>query len=397
MSKQVLFVASVAKKHILQFHIPYLKWFKEQGYTVHVCAGNDFEKGDRVEIPYCDKYYQIPFYRSPFATANLKSYKELKKLVEKNEYEIVHCHTPVAAAIARVALRGEHKKGTAMLYTAHGFHFYKGAPFTSKLYYVIEKALVKHTDGLITINEEDYTAAQKFCRKKSCKAYKIPGIGADFSKVINPDRTREEMRKEFGIPDDAFLVMSNSEINRNKNITASIKAVAKNDGVYLLVCGSGNMLEQCKTLAKEICPDGRIKFAGYRFDAKQLLNCADAFIFPSYREGLGLAAIEAMAAGLPLIVTDNRGTREYAVNGENAIVCNIGDDDALAAAVKQLSADKELCAFMGGKGKEISKRYELGNAINEMAEIYNDFIDVKPIINTEKEASKTFAEAAGIK
>ncbi len=374
MAKQVLFVASVAKKHILQFHIPYLKWFKEQGYTVHVCAGNDFENGDKVKIPYCDKYYQIPFYRSPFATRNFTSYKELKKLVQTNKYEIVHCHTPVAAAIARVALRKERKNGTVMLYTAHGFHFYKGAPATSKLYYIVEKSLIKHTDGIITINEEDFNAAEKFCKKKSCKAYKIPGIGADFSKIKKCKRTREEMRSEFGIPDDAFLVMSNSEINRNKNVTASIKAVAACKNAYLLVCGSGKMLDDCKALAEEICPEGRIKFAGYRFDAKELLNCADAFIFPSYREGLGLAAIEAMAAGLPLIVTDNRGTREFATNGENAIVCRIGDETALENAVKLLSDDEALRKEMGAKGKGAAKRYELSNAVAEMAEIYKEFM-----------------------
>lgn len=378
MSKMVLFVASVAKKHILQFHIPYLEWFKQRGYTVHVCAGNDFEKGDKVNIPYCDTYHQIPFYRSPFATKNFTSYKELKKLVKENHYDIIHCHTPVAAAIARMALRKERKKGTVMLYTAHGFHFYSGAPKISKLYYFIEKALVKHTDGLITINEEDYSAAKKFSKKKNCRVYKIHGIGADFSRVKNPSQTREEMRKEFGIPEDAFLVMSNSEINENKNITTSIRAIAANKGVYLLVCGSGKAMDECKALAKELSCEDRIIFAGYRFDAKELLNCADAFIFPSHREGLGLAAIEAMAAGLPLIVSDNRGTREYAVQGENAIVCGANDVNAFANAVGLLCGDKEMCKRLGENGRLTAEKYGLSSALAEMEEIYNEFIERNP-------------------
>lgn len=381
MSKQVLFVASVAKKHILQFHIPYLKWFKEHGYTVHVCAGNDFEKGDKVHIPYCDKYHQIPFYRSPFATRNFTSYKELKKLVKDDSYDIIHCHTPVAAAIARMSLRKERKKGTVMLYTAHGFHFYKGAPKISKLYYLIEKMMVKHTDGLITINEEDYRAAEKFSRNKKCKVYKIHGIGADFSRIKNTERSREEMRKEFGIPKDAFLVMSNSEINENKNIVTSIRAVAANKGVYLLVCGSGKMLEECKAYAKELSTDDRIIFAGYRFDAKELLNCADAFIFPSHREGLGLAAIEAMAAGLPLIVADNRGTREYAVQGENALVCKADDIESFTDAVALLSKDKAMCEKLGENGRKTAEKYELSNAVAEMEDIYNEFIEAEATAN----------------
>lgn len=392
MSKKVLFVASVAKKHILQFHIPYLKWFKEQGYTVHVCAGNDFEKGEKAHIPYCDKYFRIPFYRSPFATKNITSYKELKKLVKTNHYDIIHCHTPVAAAIARMSLRKERKNGTVMLYTAHGFHFYKGAPKTSKLYYLIEKMLVKHTDGLITINEEDYTAAENFKGRNKCRVYKIHSIGADFNPVKNPSRTREEMRAEFDIPKDAFLVMSNSEINENKNITTSIKAVAANEGVYLLVCGSGKLLDECKALARELGADDRIRFAGYRFDAKELLNCADAFIFPSFREGLGMAAIEAMAAGLPLIVSDNRGTREYAVQGENALVCKAEDTEGFIKAIELLSKDKDMCRRLGEKGREISEKYELSNAVAEMAEIYSEYM-TEEAEETQTEATSVPAEA----
>lgn len=91
MSKTVLFVASVTKKHIIQFHLPYMKWFKDHGYKVHVCAGDDFEPEEARYIPYCDEYYIVPFYRSPFATQNFRSYKELRKLIEENEYELVHC------------------------------------------------------------------------------------------------------------------------------------------------------------------------------------------------------------------------------------------------------------------------------------------------------------------
>lgn len=314
MSKTVLFVASVTKKHIIQFHLPYMKWFKDHGYKVHVCADDDFEPEEARHIPYCDEYYIVPFYRSSFATQNFRSYKELRKLIEENEYELVHCHTPVAAAIARYAFRTARKKhNTKVLYTAHGFHFYKGAPKISRLYYSVEKAMIRYTDGIITINEEDYLAAKKMCRNKKCDAYKISGIGIDLSRVRNSTRTREDIRDEFGIPHDAFLVMSNSEINENKNVECSITAVAANNGVYMLICGSGKSMEKCRELVKELGCTDRIIFAGYRYDAKELLHGADAFIFPSYREGLGLAAIEAMGAGLPLIVSDNRGTREYAV------------------------------------------------------------------------------------
>lgn len=374
MSKAVLFVASVTKKHILQFHIPYLKWFKEQGYTVHVCAGNDFEPGEEINIPYCDKYFEAPFYRSPFACKNISSYHAVKSLVSENRYEIVHCHTPVAAAVARYAVRKARKKGTVVLYTAHGFHFYSGAPKVSRLYYLAEKALAKYTDGIITINSEDYDAAKKFCKRASCRVYKIPGIGAQLDKVTDCSRSKEEMRAEFGIPDDAFLVMSNSEINENKNIYTSIKAVAENAGVYLFACGTGKLLDECKVYAERLGTADRIIFPGYRFDAKELLNMADAFIFPSFREGLGMAAIEAMAAGLPLIVSDNRGSREYARQDENAIICKADNIEEFINAVKQLKNDPALCKRLGENGKLTAQKFDLPNAVSEMAKIYAEFI-----------------------
>lgn len=139
-----------------------------------------------------------------------------------------------------------------MLYTAHGFHFYKGAPKISRLYYSVEKAMIRYTDGIITINEEDYLAAKKMCRNKKCDAYKISGIGIDLSRVRNSTRTREDIRDEFGIPHDAFLVMSNSEINENKNVECSIAAVAANKGVYMLICGTGKSMDKCRDLVKEL-------------------------------------------------------------------------------------------------------------------------------------------------
>ena len=291
----------------------------------------------------------------------------------------------MAAAIARYAFRTARKKhNTKVLYTAHGFHFYKGAPKISRLYYSVEKAMIRYTDGIITINEEDYLSAKKMCRNKKCDAYKISGIGIDLSRVRNSTRTREDIRDEFGIPHDAFLVMSNSEINENKNVECSITAVAANKGVYMLICGSGKSMEKCRELVKELGCTDRIIFAGYRYDAKELLHGADAVIFPSYREGLGLAAIEAMGAGLPLIVSDNRGTREYAVNGENSIVCECNNVSQFIKAVHLLSSDDELCKKLGRNGYSCADKYAIENSLAEMAEIYGKYVDI-PTSETETE------------
>ena len=200
---KVLFVASVVKKHINQFHIPYLKWFQDHGFEVHVCAGNDFEPGEVCEIPYCDKYYEVPFCRSPFKLQNFQAYRTLKKIIETEQYDLIHCNTPVAAAITRVAGRKVRKRGTKIIYTAHGFHFFQGAPRSAKLYYIIEKLLAPMTDAIVTINQEDYAAARSFCKHCRCDSYLLHGTGVDTVKIQKTKVDVAALRKKIGIPTDA--------------------------------------------------------------------------------------------------------------------------------------------------------------------------------------------------
>ena len=156
MKKKVLFVATVVKTHIMQFHIPYLKLFQEAGWETAVASRNDYENPEDCVIPYCDTYYDIPFERMPWKPQNLKAYKMLKEIIDREHYDIIHCHTPTAAAIARIAAADARKMGCRLLYTAHGFHFFKGASPVSRLYYFIEKILAGMTDAIITINSEDF-------------------------------------------------------------------------------------------------------------------------------------------------------------------------------------------------------------------------------------------------
>lgn len=173
--KKVLFVATVVKTHIMEFHIPYLKMFKEMGWETAVAAKNDYEVPEDCVIPYCDTYYNIQFERNPMALGNIKAYKCLKKVIDEGEYDIIHCHTPVGAMMTRLAAKQARKKGTKVLYTAHGFHFFKGASAVNWLvYYPVEKWLSRYTDVLITINKEDYARAQTFKAGKVCY---VPGVG----------------------------------------------------------------------------------------------------------------------------------------------------------------------------------------------------------------------------
>ena len=242
--KKVLFVATVTK-HINSFHIPYLKWFKEEGYEVHVASnGNE-------QIEYCDKHYNLPFERFPLRKNNIKTYRELKKIINENKYEIIHCHTPVGGVLTRLAAKKARKKGTRVIYTAHGFHFYKGAPLLNWLiYYPIEKWLSRYTDCLITINKEDYELAKKKFRK--CKQIElVHGVGLDTTKfdIKISNQALATLKDEISIKKDNIVLTYIAELNKNKNQQLLIKTieqiVKEGDTRYiLLLVGDGELKEQ---------------------------------------------------------------------------------------------------------------------------------------------------------
>lgn len=388
--RHVLFVATIAKKHICQFHLPYLKWFQEHGFVVHVCASDDFEDGDSHRIPFCDFFYPIDFSRSPFCFGNAKAYRELKHIIEAHPFELIHCHTPVAAAIARMAARQSRKQNhTILLYTTHGFHFYQGAPRSSLLFWAAEKMLVPFTDGIITINREDYDAARRMCRGMACDVYYVHGTGVDTRCIREKHVDRAELKCRLGIPMDAFVLLSVSELNANKNLKTSLRAFARlrHPDMYYLICGTGDMLEDYRRLAGELGISDRVLFTGYRYDIFEIVHIADVFLFPSLREGLGIAPIEAMSAGVPIIASDVRGVREYVVNGENGILLDPMDVDGFAVAVERLYKNRELLEFLGINAQEAVSPFDISNSLRAMEEIYCHYLKLESTELKTKESA----------
>lgn len=313
--KKVLFVATVVKKHIMEFHIPYLKMFKEMGWETAVAAKNDYENPADCVIPYCDCYYDIPFERSPLKARNVEAYLNLKRLINTENYDIVHCHTPVGGILARFASRNARKKGLKVIYTAHGFHFYKGAPLLNwMLFYPVEWLCSWWTDVLITINKEDYMRAKKRFHAKRTEY--VHGVGIDVNKFRNGLINIEEKRKSLNLHEDDIMLLSVGELNKNKNHFVVIQALAEmnNYHIHYFIAGSGKLKGKLEQLSEKLGIEKQIHFLGYRNDIVQLLKIADIFILPSRREGLNVSLMEAMASGLPCIVSKIRGNLDLIVN-----------------------------------------------------------------------------------
>lgn len=366
--KKILFVATVAG-HINTFHLPYLKFFKENGFEVHVAT----RRANTVGI--ADKKYEISFERFPINIKNIKAYRQLKKVIDKNQYDIIHCHTPVGGVLTRLAARKARKKGTKVIYTAHGFHFYKGAPIKNWLiYYPIEKICARWTDCLITITEEDFELAKR--KLKAKKIEYVHGVGINTKRFENEisETEKEKKRKEFQINKDDIVFSYVAELNKNKNqilLINTIKELKKEmQNVKLLLVGNGPLLEEYKNIIQNNHLENNIKLLGKRSDINEILSITDIYVASSLREGLPVNIMEAMYKGLPIIATDNRGHRELIENGKNGFLIN---NDQVKENIIRLMQNKKLREDMGKASREKVKKYEIKNVLKEMNKIYNIF------------------------
>lgn len=371
--KKVLFVATVVKTHIMEFHIPYLKMFKEMGWETAVAARNDYENPADCVIPYCDTYYNIPFERNPLKPGNLKAYKELKHIIDEGEYDIIHCHTPVGAMLTRLAAKQARKQGTKVFYTAHGFHFYKGAPAINWiLYYPVEKWLSRYTDVLITINKEDYERAKTFKAGKVCY---VPGVGIDLKKFNVGYVNKEQKRKEIGVSADDFVLLSVGELIPRKNHEVVIRALSvlkqldKLNHIEYVICGRGAYETDLKKLAEGLDVADHVHFLGYRNDISEICNCADLFVFMSHQEGLPVALMEAMACGLPAVCSNIRGNTDLIEDGVTGLLSN-NTPEEVAESISEMENNTSLRNRVASAALQKIKQFDLSSVEDEMSKIY---------------------------
>lgn len=371
--KKVLYVATV-QSHIAQFHKPVIRMLQQQGCTVDVVARDNLASKNNLSLTEPDYIYNVPFYRSPFDLRNIKAYKQLKKIIDENDYDVIHCNTPVGGILARLASKKARKKGTKVLYQAHGFHFFKGGPKKNWLfYYPVEKMFSKRADVLVTINKMDYELAKKkFATNTICY---IPGVGVNLKQFINTE-TREDIRNELGLPSTAKIVLSVGELNENKNHQAIIRAIAKlaDDKVHYLIAGNGPKKEALSKLAKRLGVKDRVHLLGYRRDLPMIYQSADVFALPSYREGLGMASIEAMHFGLPIITSNRHGINDYSINGVTGYKYSPTDYAGFAEGIEKLLGDAELRAQIGNHNKGFAQEFSLETSLLRMQEIYGDLL-----------------------
>ena len=373
--KKALMYASVASM-IQQFNMNNIKLLQELGYEVYVACNFEFgstisnEKISKLKEDLTNmnvKYYHIPVPRKISDFSNLYlSYKKTLKLMNENKYNLIHCHSPIGGIICRIANKHSKNYSNArMIYTAHGFHFFKGNnPIKNFIFKNIERYGARFTDTLITINKEDYNAAKKFKLKKNGTVEYVPGIGIDLDKINAIEGNKDDLCKELNISTNSILLLSVGELNQNKNHRVVIEQLDKlPDNVHYIICGQGILKEEYESLAKEHNVQHRLHLLGYRDDVLKIMKSCDVFVFPSKREGLSVALMEAMACKLICVASRIRGNVDlennniYYFEKENVQQLN----DVIMKAINKRSENVDLKQYSSKYINSVIRSIYVGN------------------------------------
>ena len=357
---------------MIQFLVPHVKYLSENGFRVEIACsdvGGRMEDVRNALDGVVDAIHVLRLERSPVNPRNFLGYQDLRKLLQENHYDIIWTNEPVMGVVTRLAANKYRRRGTKVIYMVHGFHFYKGSGMASWLLYCpIETLMSRYMDTLVTINWEDYHWAEKHLRVPRLEH--IDGIGVDFSRLCDAD-CRDAKREELGIAPDELMILSVGELQTRKNHEVMIRAVAKlnNPKVRYIICGQGELLESLQKLAEELGIRDCVSFLGYRKDVPQIMQAADIYAHPSKREGRGLASLEAMACGLPLVTSNVQGIPDYVENGVTGFMSGPTDADGFAEHLRRLMDNPTLRCQMAKTNAEKAVRYSVDNIQPAIARI----------------------------
>jgi yveN, capsular polysaccharide biosynthesis protein, glycosyl transferase family 4 len=377
MNKKILVLASVYG-FLESFEINDIKILLSLGYEVHTAAnlhdttiGSNYTTKKIDELESIKKHF-FDIHRSPFSLKNIGVFFKLKKLVKKEKFDVIHCHTPIGGVLGR--LLGK-VCGVKVIYTAHGFHFFKGVSKKNWLcYYPIEHFLSKYTDILITINEEDYNLAKlKFNAKN---IFKINGVGLDTKKFYIENFDKKSYREKLGLNGEDFVILSVGELSDRKNHIIGIKVIQELKNEYpeisfkYLIVGNGVNLEKYQEYIKENNLENNVKLLGRRNDIVELNMISDIFLFPSLQEGLPVALMEAIAGGKPIICSNIRGNEDLIKNKKNGFLYDNPNINELKEKIKILLFNKELYQKFGEYNLEFIKKFDIKEIEKSMRNIY---------------------------
>ena len=326
-------------------------------------------------VDYPITFYNQHIYRNIFGFKDIYvGYKNLCRFLESHpDIEIIHCNTPIGGVLGRICGKKYNKK---VIYTAHGFHFFKGAPLANRtIFKWIEKYMAHYSDAIITINQEDYNAAQSFRLKKGGKVFYVPGVGVDTKLYDSIVVNKNQKKQEIGLPVGSKIGIIVGDLNDNKNVETIIKALPTTPKEFhIIICGFGPNELSLKELAANLKVSGRTHFLGFRKDVKELYAISDMFLFASKREGLPRSTMEAMCMELPCIVSKIRGNVDLIDEGLGGFLCTPLDYNAYAQAINKVLSDEKSAKQFGEYNKTKVEQFSIDVVRNKMVDVFNEVI-----------------------
>lgn len=362
-----ILITATVMSHVAQFHKPLAKVLHRHGCMVEVAARDNLAEKNGLNLDWADKIYDVPFERSPLSRSNLKAYKRLKQIISEGAYDIIHCNTPMGGIVTRLAARGS---GAHVIYTAHGFHFYRGASRKAwMIYYPIEKLFCRLTSTLITINREDRDLAK---RRFRVDTEYIHGVGVDASRYT-PEQADGALRRELGVT-DRRVILNIGELLPNKGQRFAIAAMAevrkRHPDALLVIAGNGPECAALEAQVGELGLGDSVRFLGYCTCLEKWQRAAEMLVACSRREGLPLNVVETMLSGNPAVVSDNRGHRELVDDGVTGFIVPHGDSVAIADRICRLLDDGDMRTRMGDAALSKGLLYSAENVEKELEHIY---------------------------
>ena len=360
---------------MMQFLVPHVKYLREQGYDVEVACSEVGARFAEVQsVLGAETVHKVRLQRNPLKPSNLKGLSDLKKIINDGKYDLVWTNEPVMGVMTRLAAKKARKKGTKVLYMAHGFHFYKGAPLINWLtFYPVEKHLSKYTDDLITINEEDFEFAKD--KMKAKRVHHIHGIGVNeekFSKEVSMAE-REELRAKLKLHDNDFVLFFAGELNKNKNQIMLIETmrdlVKENPRIKLLLAGDGVLKEHYENKIREYKLEENVHLLGYRNDVPEILKAVDLYVSASKREGFGINLVEAQISGVPVIASKNRGHKEIIKDHRNGLLFSINSVSELLIDIRTIKDNEKFRQSIISAARKSVKAFYIANTLEEFRKI----------------------------
>lgn len=371
----------IAANFIGFFHFLWedIDMFNKMGYKVYAMGDNGKQEEHTLQIMSEKNVTFIDVKidsKSPFTHNNWAYYKKVRGLLREHHFDLVHCHTPIVGFLVRLAALSFRKCGTKVIYTTHGLAYtHLSSRKEYLIYHTFESLASRFCDAIITINKEDFENAKKLhCRN----VYHINGVGVDIDKYSSVNIDINEYRKKLDIPERKLMVLAIGELSVRKNHSVIVKALAKlknkDDFVYV-ICGremtSGGTGDEIRRLSADL--GVTTIFLGFRHDIPEIIQCADIGVMPSVREGLGLAGIEMLSEGIPLVGSDIQGIREYIIDEKTGFLCNPYDVDAFADGLNKL-ADEGIRNHMKRWCKEIVKQFDTSVSVKQRQSIYQTLL-----------------------